>query len=81
MLHAGPPDPSAPNALEYLKGLWVEKTIVKHQRYHSYEETAEHRSWNPHSVPGHHAEQPRGGQEKKSIFDEHDQVEARHATS
>lgn len=38
----------------------------------TYEETAEHRSWNPHSVPGHHAEQPRGGQKKKSIFDEHD---------
>lgn len=34
MLHAGSADPSAANALEYLKGLWVEKTIVKHQRYH-----------------------------------------------
>lgn len=38
----------------------------------TYEETAEHRSWNPHSIPGHHAEQPRGGQEKKNVFDKHD---------
>ena len=55
MLHAGSADPPAANALKDLKGLWVEKTIVKHQRYHSCRERGEGRSGSqnlaaPHNI-------------------------------
>lgn len=58
--------------LDFWKASPQPQTFPEKQTAHlTYEEAAEHRSWNPHSIPGHHAKQPRGGQKKKSIFDEH----------
>jgi len=43
-LCAGATDPPVANTLKDLKGLWVEETIVQHQRYHSWIERGKYRN-------------------------------------